>query len=45
MREPAAISVPEDERVETGRQHEIEIWLVDYNDKYYIVSEHWEQSH
>ena len=29
----------------TGRQHEIEIWFVDYNDKYYIVSEHREQSH
>lgn len=29
----------------TGRQHEIEIWFVDYNEKYYIVSEHREQSH
>jgi hypothetical protein len=29
----------------TGRQHEIEIWFVDYNGKYYIVSEHRERSH
>ena len=33
----------------TGRQHRIEIWFVDYNDKYYIISErlnraHWVQS-
>ncbi|MEO9294396.1 MAG: nitroreductase/quinone reductase family protein [Nitrososphaera sp.] len=29
----------------TGRQHEIEIWFVNYDGKYYIVSEHREQSH
>ncbi len=29
----------------TGRQHEIEIWFVDYNGRYYIMSEHREQSH
>jgi deazaflavin-dependent oxidoreductase (nitroreductase family) len=29
----------------TGRQHEIEIWFVDYDGKYYIVSERREKSH
>lgn len=29
----------------TGRQHEIEIWFADYDDKYYVMSEHEEQSH
>ncbi|MFZ0892888.1 MAG: nitroreductase/quinone reductase family protein [Candidatus Nitrosopolaris sp.] len=29
----------------TGRQHSIEIWYVDYNDKYYIMSEHLKRAH
>ena len=29
----------------TGRQHRIEIWYVDYNDKYYIMSEHLKRAH
>jgi deazaflavin-dependent oxidoreductase (nitroreductase family) len=29
----------------TGRQHRIEIWFVDYNDKYYIISERLNRAH
>ena len=29
----------------TGRQHKIEIWFVEYNRKYYIMSEHLEHAH
>lgn len=29
----------------TVRQHRIEIWFVEYNGKYYIVSEHPERAH
>lgn len=29
----------------TGRQHRIEIWFVEYNGGYYIVSEHPERAH
>jgi hypothetical protein len=29
----------------TGRQHRIEIWFVDYNDKYYIMSERLNRAH
>ena len=29
----------------TGRQHRIEIWYVDYDDKYYIMSEHLKRAH
>ncbi|MGI0018961.1 MAG: nitroreductase/quinone reductase family protein [Nitrososphaera sp.] len=29
----------------TGRQHRIEIWFVEYNGRYYIVSEHPERAH
>jgi deazaflavin-dependent oxidoreductase (nitroreductase family) len=29
----------------TGRQHRIEIWFVEYDGRYYIVSEHPERAH
>ena len=29
----------------TAKQHRIEIWYVDYNDKYYIMSEHQKDAH
>lgn len=29
----------------TARRHRIEIWFVEYNKKYYILSEHLQQSH
>jgi deazaflavin-dependent oxidoreductase (nitroreductase family) len=29
----------------TGQNHMIEIWYVDYNDKYYIMSEHHKIAH
>jgi deazaflavin-dependent oxidoreductase (nitroreductase family) len=29
----------------TGKQHEIEIWFVELEGRYYIVSEHGERSH
>ena len=29
----------------TGRQHRIEIWYVDYNNKYYIMSERLRRAH
>ena len=29
----------------TGKAHEIEIWYVEHEDGYYIVSEKWEKSH
>lgn len=29
----------------TGRQHRIEIWFVDYDDKYYVMSERREHAH
>lgn len=29
----------------SGRQHEIEIWFVSYDDKYYIISERKEKTH
>jgi deazaflavin-dependent oxidoreductase (nitroreductase family) len=29
----------------TGQNHMIEIWYVDYNDKYYIMSEHHNSAH
>lgn len=29
----------------TAKQHRIEIWYVDYNDKYYIMSEHQKSAH
>jgi deazaflavin-dependent oxidoreductase (nitroreductase family) len=29
----------------TGRQHKIEIWFVEYNGRYYIISEHKDNAH
>jgi F420H(2)-dependent quinone reductase len=29
----------------TGRQHEVEIWFVSYDDKYYLISERKEKAH
>jgi deazaflavin-dependent oxidoreductase (nitroreductase family) len=29
----------------TGKQHTIEIWFVEYNDRYYIMSETFERAH
>jgi len=29
----------------TGKHRKIEIWYVDYNDKYYIMSEHHKHTH
>ena len=29
----------------TGKNHRIEIWYVNYNDKYYIMSEHHNRAH
>jgi len=29
----------------TGKQHRIEIWYVDFDDKYYIMSEHLKHAH
>ncbi len=29
----------------TAKQHRIEIWYVDYNDKYYLMSEHMKRAH
>ena len=29
----------------TGKQHRIEIWFVEYNKKYYIISERLEDAH
>ena len=25
----------------TGKHHKIEIWFVEYNKRYYVISEHW----
>ena len=29
----------------TGKDHRIEIWFVEYNEKFYVISEHLEQAH
>jgi deazaflavin-dependent oxidoreductase (nitroreductase family) len=29
----------------SGKQHRIEIWFVDYNERYYIISEQFEGAH
>lgn len=29
----------------TGKQHKIEIWFVEYNGKYYVISERHERAH
>jgi len=31
--------------METGKDHRIEIWFVEYNKKCYVLSEHLEQAH
>jgi hypothetical protein len=29
----------------SGKQHKIEIWFVEYDSKYYVISEHHERAH
>ena len=29
----------------TGKEHRIEIWFVEYNKRYYVISEHRERAH